>query len=209
MTNEQLVLAAQDGDTTALLALWERIRRLLFQRFRKQAAHILKQYGQDDDDTEQLAFLALLWIVDHYSADKGILISTYTANACWQTLRAELGWRATNPRYRPPPLSSLDEPVTTPDGTGSTLVDLLPDPDAADAFNAAEAVQTQTVRAALEGLPEREQYVVRCRFWVGMTLQQVGDILGVSRERVRQIEAKALATLKNIITDIEGDFEHE
>jgi RNA polymerase primary sigma factor len=51
------------------------------------------------------------------------------------------------------------------------------------------------------GLSERELKVIRMRFGLddgeGCTLEVVGETLGVTRERVRQIEAKALRKLKH------------
>ena len=50
-------------------------------------------------------------------------------------------------------------------------------------------------------LSDREAEVIRMRFGIGiadeMTLQQIGDAIGVTRERVRQIEASALSKLRN------------
>lgn len=55
-----------------------------------------------------------------------------------------------------------------------------------------------TVHAALMTLPEREQAVVRLRYGLApMTLQQVGDRYGVSKERIRQIVAKAFRRLRH------------
>ena len=49
-------------------------------------------------------------------------------------------------------------------------------------------------------LTQREQMVIRLRFGIGQdepwTLEEVGQSMSVTRERVRQIEAKALAKLK-------------
>ena len=44
---------------------------------------------------------------------------------------------------------------------------------------------------------ERMRKVLELRYLEGMTLQQVAEIMGVTRERVRQIEAKAIRILRN------------
>jgi RNA polymerase sigma factor (sigma-70 family) len=52
----------------------------------------------------------------------------------------------------------------------------------------------------LESLPDREQYVIANRFGLGCeekTLEEIGEELGVHRERVRQIESKALCKLRH------------
>lgn len=54
--------------------------------------------------------------------------------------------------------------------------------------------------SVLESLPEREQYVIANRFGLGCeerTLEEIGEELGVHRERVRQIENKALRKLRH------------
>ena len=53
---------------------------------------------------------------------------------------------------------------------------------------------------ALSGLTEREQRILRMRFGIGgtpeHTLAEVGEVFGVTRERIRQIEASALRKLR-------------
>lgn len=46
------------------------------------------------------------------------------------------------------------------------------------------------------GPREKMKRVLELRYLEGMTLEQVGDIMGVTRERVRQIEAKAIRILR-------------
>ena len=57
------------------------------------------------------------------------------------------------------------------------------------------------VDALLAGLPAPERAVMRMRYGIGMkdplTLEEVGRRLDVSRERVREIEAQALRTLRS------------
>jgi RNA polymerase primary sigma factor len=95
-------------------------------------------------------------------------------------------------------LTSLDAPLG--DDGGTTLSGVLPDRDAPDPGAAlADAELRDAVRAALTKLAPREEQVLRLRFGVDddtpRTLDQVGAVLGVTRERVRQIELRALRKL--------------
>ncbi|HEU0017446.1 MAG TPA: sigma-70 family RNA polymerase sigma factor [Methyloceanibacter sp.] len=95
--------------------------------------------------------------------------------------------------------TSLDVPIGE-DGD-ATLADLLEAPDAVNPHVAAEAAALRDcVAEALAQLAPREQRILRMRFGIGMrehTLEQVGKTLGVTRERIRQIEAKALQKLSH------------
>ena len=95
--------------------------------------------------------------------------------------------------------TSLDAPVGE-DG-GATLGDLIKAPDIVDPQAAAEACALQRmVSEALADLTPREQRVLRMRFGIDgateHTLQQIGEEFGLTRERIRQIEAKALEKLR-------------
>ena len=98
--------------------------------------------------------------------------------------------------------TSLDLPVGE-DGD-ATLGDLIEAPDTVDPHAAAEASALQKLVAeALAGLTAREQRILRMRFGIGggtdHTLEEVGRVFGVTRERIRQIEAKALKKLRHPI----------
>jgi RNA polymerase primary sigma factor len=95
--------------------------------------------------------------------------------------------------------TSLDLPVG--EEGDATLGDLIAAPDVVDPQAAAEAsALSQFVAEALEGLTPREQRILRMRFGLGgeddHTLEEVGQVFGVTRERIRQIEAKALEKLR-------------
>jgi RNA polymerase primary sigma factor len=84
----------------------------------------------------------------------------------------------------------------------SQLGDFIEDKDAALPIDAAIQSNLRDVtRRALATLTAREERVVRMRFGIGTgaarTLEEVGDQFSVSRERIRQIEAKALRKLKH------------
>jgi RNA polymerase primary sigma factor len=82
------------------------------------------------------------------------------------------------------------------------LGDLFADREAADPFDEAEeSLRKQGVRRALDALPERERRILELRFGFDgepSTLEAIGHELGLTRERVRQLEAQALARLAAI-----------
>jgi RNA polymerase primary sigma factor len=93
---------------------------------------------------------------------------------------------------------SLDRPIGEDDD--SNLSDFIEDTSAsAPDQSAAHAMLRDQVSRVLATLTKREEKVVRLRFGLGdgtpRTLEEVGTIFSVTRERVRQIEAKALRKL--------------
>ena len=96
--------------------------------------------------------------------------------------------------------ASLDVPIGEDGDT--TLGDLIAAPDTLDPHAAAEAsALAGFVTEALAELTPREQHILRMRFGIGgagdHTLEEVGKVFGVTRERIRQIEAKALEKLRD------------
>jgi RNA polymerase primary sigma factor len=95
---------------------------------------------------------------------------------------------------------SLDSPIGEEDE--SNLGDFIEDSSTDGPADAATRVMlTQAVGAVLGELSEREQEIVRLRFGLdggqARTLEEVGKEFGVTRERIRQIEAKTLAKLRH------------
>jgi RNA polymerase primary sigma factor len=96
--------------------------------------------------------------------------------------------------------TSLDLPVGE-DGD-ATLGDLIEASNAIDPQAAAEtSAMRDSISEALAELPAREQRILRMRFGIGgsneHTLEEIGKVFGVTRERIRQIEAKALEKLRH------------
>jgi len=95
---------------------------------------------------------------------------------------------------------SLDAPITP--GEDNRLLDYLPDqfsPGPED--EAYEHALQDTIEEALESLKDREATILRLYFGLDeqdpMTLEEIGTILGITRERVRQIKEKALVRLRH------------
>jgi RNA polymerase primary sigma factor len=94
---------------------------------------------------------------------------------------------------------SLDTPIGEED---STLKDLIADEKSLSPNDCLlEKDLTRHIRKLLGGLSPREEKILRLRFGIGedgeCTLEEIGRQFGLSRERIRQIEAKALERLRD------------
>ena len=96
---------------------------------------------------------------------------------------------------------SLDSPIGTDDGD-SVVGSFIEDAKAVSPFKATSYNNLKEITASLlANLTPREERVLRMRFGIGMdsdhTLEEVGKQFSVTRERIRQIEAKALRKLQH------------
>jgi RNA polymerase primary sigma factor len=96
-------------------------------------------------------------------------------------------------------ITSLDTPIGD---DGAALQDFLEDEAAVGPDElAVEAVGREALEQVLQALPERERQVLVLRFGLDSgtprTLEEVGAVMGFSRERARQVERDALAALRS------------
>jgi RNA polymerase primary sigma factor len=98
------------------------------------------------------------------------------------------------------PARGLEEQLPGEEGDVGTFGDLLVDPLAEDTYERVlEQIEIAELRALLAGLSEREHMVLRARYGLDgeeATLHEIAGRLGVSGERVRQIEQRALGKLR-------------
>jgi RNA polymerase nonessential primary-like sigma factor len=98
--------------------------------------------------------------------------------------------------------SSLDSPIS--EGQDTFLRDIIEDPFCLSPADTAEGVLRRSeMMAWLKELPEKERTVILARFGLdgeeSRTLEEIGREMGLTRERVRQIETAALVRLRGII----------
>ena len=94
---------------------------------------------------------------------------------------------------------SVDAPFV--EGEDNSLLDVLPNDDSpsADKTLVNESLNTEIERA-LSTLTDREREIIKSFFGIGcqeMTLEEIGERFGLTRERVRQIKEKAIRRLKS------------
>jgi RNA polymerase primary sigma factor len=93
----------------------------------------------------------------------------------------------------------LEEPLGAEDGAG-TIGDTVADPTGEDDYERVIGrISSEQVKGLPDSLSERERSIVRARYGIGCsskTLREIADGVGLSAERVRQIEERALGKLR-------------
>ncbi len=98
---------------------------------------------------------------------------------------------------------ALDELLVDDDGSAPRLVDTLKDTSALDPQAMAEHGEARQLLArAVEQLPEREKVVVSLYYFEGLTLADIGRVLGVTESRICQLHTKAVLHLRTKLADI-------
>ncbi len=131
------------------------------------------------------------------------LMQELKRNPTPEEIADRLGWPVSKVKSV---LSSVKDPISleTPIGKDedSLLEDFVEDKKAVNPFQAtSRKLLKESIEEELKNLPRREQLVLKMRFGLedgySHTLEEVGYIFKVTRERIRQIEAKALKRLKH------------
>lgn len=99
---------------------------------------------------------------------------------------------------------ALDELMSVDGGQGDklALVDTIEDTRTASPMEAFESEEMKSILAeAINRLPEREKIVVTLYYFEGLTLAQIGEVLGVTESRICQMHTKAVLGLKGKISE--------
>jgi RNA polymerase sigma factor for flagellar operon FliA len=97
-------------------------------------------------------------------------------------------------------VGALDAALTGSDGHRLRVMDTVADQDAVlPDEHIDEIAMRELLRHALDKLTDREQKVLALYYFEGLTLAQIGDIIGVTESRVSQIHSKAILTLRSRI----------
>lgn len=214
-TNAALAALAAAGNAFALGQLWEINRGLLRSMFWKWYPNnraLADAHGMTAEDFEQEGYFAIQYAAQTYDPAAGAF-STWLRTAMQRQIVLALsnghrrnitGSDGKRKTVSADPLNhcaSLDLPLDTEDDGAATLGDLQPDPAAASDFQEVEErVYREELHAELEAalnkLSEREEMVIRGRFYEQKTLKEIAAEQGTSLERVRQVTVKAFRNLR-------------
>jgi RNA polymerase sigma factor (sigma-70 family) len=193
-----LTRRAKAGDPAALQALLAAHRGMLWQFARRWGRKI---DGFDLDDAFQEVQIAAIEALETYDPESGYRFLTYagrkivwTLKRLWQrqgTISIPGGGNLRAPHLREKArqarkIGAIDQAFGMADPHG----EIQP------VERAIAAEEKRHLRRALDRLPARERLVVLNRIVAGEKLEPIGRRIGVSKERVRQLQTKALKELK-------------
>lgn len=203
MTNEELVRLAKMGDCDALAKLWEQNRGLVAKLFRElmaKAGARMAAMGVTWEDVEQSFFLVIDLAVRLYEPDRGTLFSSFLVYPVKTVFFDMIGWRTEQQKHDPLGQSlSLDEPLSSEDGDG-VRGDFVQDPNDAyaDADERLYHMQLQAVMDdCLVTLDQQQERVVRYHYYDGLTLEEVGSIMGCNAADAWKLESRGLRKLRS------------
>jgi RNA polymerase sigma factor (sigma-70 family) len=185
-----------ESTTTEELARGDRLRNQLVIIFHKLTVSIAKNFVGSRHSLEELVSegdATLIRAIALFDPSRGYRFSTYATYA----IRRQLA------RY-----------VNSPQHLHATPVDFRDAPPISDhrrwtlPYEQAMEAGVAWLESALFELSPRERFIIRCRFGWGRefetrTLQEIADELGVSRERVRQLEVRAIKKLRELAVKVD------
>jgi len=170
------------------------------------AVHFVQKYsatGMERDDLLQEAYLGLIDAAEGFDADRGVRFSTYA----WWHIRKRIteALNKQNDMIRTPRRAkdrvqclSLDYEYDH----DLTMLDHLEDGSPEPWQELAEQERVDALHELIKELPDREGLIIRLRYGVNtekMTLAKVAGVLGVTPERVRQLQRRAEKKLRTLI----------
>ena len=192
MTNEEIVIRIQDGDTSLYPLLWDKTKKLIFQIMRSKIYSTTLPSYITVDDLEQEMYFALCKAVNYYDRDKHTLFTSYLNYPILTVLRHVLFSDKTLENEE-----SYNEAVQDQDGNAVEKWDLLADPDTESSFYDIEINELQqTIRRAVAKLKERERAAVSMHDLHNLSFSAIADQLHIGRARAEQLTKNALASLR-------------
>lgn len=202
MSNEELAILIQQGETERLHDLWSQVERL-GRYWANQYARTLVVSGMAYDERDAFddlfngcCYPAMCEAVNLYDQDKGNFVQLLSY--CFKKEAAKLYGIKTTKRDAALFATSLNQPL----GDGSEdleLEDLIPDP--ADPYEDPEhriylEQLHETMEAALNNLNEAQADVLRKRYHGGYSQKQIGESIGVTPQYIFNLERKAYRMIR-------------
>lgn len=196
--------ASAEDDRACLLADAEGVRNHIAECNLRLVMSIARKFATNQNEFDDLVIegnMILLKAIDKFDFARGFRFSTYATHSVqrhfYRWSKRKLRRRALEVSWSPELMGDL------------AAADAVQDTD--ESLAVAERNFGELIARLDECLDEREQFIIRERFGIGgegvaRTLRDIAADVSLSKERVRQIQIKALAKLRDFLGQIQPDF---
>lgn len=192
MTNEELAVRIQAGETAYKADLWEAVRKLLYKLVYPYSP-FAERLGLDMEDLLQESYFAMEAAVQAYRPEAGYAFSTYLGRQARKAVRTLLYYWNGKRRYVE--TVSLDTPVGEED---TPLRDLLPSGAVPFEETTTDQIQHGELRETMRRRLRPDEYtVIQLRYWQCLPLKETGAQFGHGAEWAREQERRALKRLRH------------
>ena len=196
MTNEELVIQIQDGNSELILDLWENVKKLITKKAIDQYNRMNGTDGNEIEDFIQQAYFAFIYAIEHFDRNSGFKFTTYLTDPLRNAFREASGYR-TSKRDPINNCLSLDLPLDDTDDS-DTLLSSIEDPSN-QIENIEENIWLQQLKTilikALEILPEDQRKIIEDRYFKSKTIEEIAQELNIPGNKVRASERNAYDSL--------------
>lgn len=197
MTNEEIVLLIQQGQTKYYGVLWERVQRLVGMLISRYSKSWVLPNDIDSEDLHQCGYFALLAAVKAYDDSKGYKFNTYLAFHVKTALSVAVNHGKRTNSTADIKVYSYNETITNSEGEEVEHIDLMQDESTLYEYEPLEVSDLQEhVWQAVAELPDREQEIIRRYYLNGETLTDIAKSKGVAIENIRTRKNKGLQMLR-------------
>jgi len=215
MTNEELAIQINKDSPELIPILWERISKFLYSKAKRYYGinkTSCERCGVALDDIKQECYPAFLNAVKAYTDQSEHNFVSYLKYPFKNAVNLLMGLRTEAGKQTPlNNATSLDKPVNNIDSDVEiTLLDTLIDESSQKPFYDIEESDVQRiVREKVQKLDDRHRAIITLMFFENKTLKAIGEKMGISQERVRQLKHKALLMLKRSaqLKELHKDFQ--
>lgn len=199
MTNEELAIEIQNGNTEYLPVLFDQVEKFI----RKKAAQRLRVLGEDSgiefDELYDSGYLAVIEAAKYFKPESGYKFLTFLDKPLKNAF-AEVTNARTQKGLKDPLRNAVS--LETPVGEDETLT--IGDTIADDTDITAEVIRKvsnkelhNALENALSMIKPNEEKAVRMKYYEGLNFEQIGDKLGVTASRAEQLCNNGLMNLRS------------
>ena len=189
---EDIVIDIKNGDIEAKNELWKRIKRIVYIITRRWFSYA-NRHLSEPGELINIAWFGVERAIKAYDPDKGYKFTSYLTRSIDNALGDFFGFRRSRADWKQSKRNEIS--INAPFGDEDyTIEDTLEDAEAGAEFeNAERRLMAEFVNKHVDRLDEQKRDVIRALYYDNKSLTEIGEALGVSAERIRQIKQKALS----------------